>query len=147
MPKAILQLKDIRKEYDLGKTKVVALKGVDLEVDEGEFTVVTGPSGSGKTTLLNIIGCLDRASGGSYKLDGEEVGTSMHEAGGGLREAVAVGVGLDHRDVTHVARERGADEVEISLEGSEVDFSPATERKAGMGVHGRRRLNAEGLKS
>ncbi|MFL5322464.1 MAG: ABC transporter ATP-binding protein [Myxococcaceae bacterium] len=73
MAKAIIELHDVKKEYELGKTKVVALKGVDLSVSEGEFTVVTGPSGSGKTTLLNIIGCLDRASGGSYKLDGEEV--------------------------------------------------------------------------
>src|SRR6476469_6281334 len=70
---AIIELKDVKKEYELGKTRVVALKGVDLSVSEGEFTVVTGPSGSGKTTLLNIIGCLDRATSGSYRLDGEEV--------------------------------------------------------------------------
>jgi putative ABC transport system ATP-binding protein len=71
----LLELKGITKDYLLGKTKVSALRGVDLSVEGGEFTVVTGPSGSGKTTLLNIIGCLDRATAGSYKLDGEEVGT------------------------------------------------------------------------
>jgi putative ABC transport system ATP-binding protein len=70
----LLELKAITKDYLLGKTKVSALRGVDLEVSPGEFTVVTGPSGSGKTTLLNIIGCLDRATSGSYKLEGEEVG-------------------------------------------------------------------------
>jgi putative ABC transport system ATP-binding protein len=71
--KTIIALRGISKEYQLGKTKVTALRGVDLEVGEGEFTVVTGPSGSGKTTLLNIIGCLDRASGGTYHLDGVDV--------------------------------------------------------------------------
>jgi putative ABC transport system ATP-binding protein len=71
--KSIIELRGVKKEYDLGKTKVVALRGVDLGVSAGEFTVVTGPSGSGKTTLLNIIGCLDRASAGTYLLDGEDV--------------------------------------------------------------------------
>lgn len=71
---ALVELKGITKTYELGKTKVEALKGVDLTVEEGEFSVVMGPSGSGKTTLLNIIGCLDRASSGSYKLEGEEIG-------------------------------------------------------------------------
>jgi putative ABC transport system ATP-binding protein len=71
---ALIQLKDIHKAYELGKTTVTALRGVDLEVQSGEFTVVMGPSGSGKTTLLNIIGLLDRASSGSYRLEGEEVG-------------------------------------------------------------------------
>jgi putative ABC transport system ATP-binding protein len=69
----IIQLEGITKSYQLGKTEVVALRGVDLAVDAGEFTVVTGPSGSGKTTLLNIIGCLDRATSGRYSLDGVDV--------------------------------------------------------------------------
>ena len=69
----LIELKGIKKSYRLGVTDVVALRGVDLSIDAGEFTVVTGPSGSGKTTLLNIIGCLDRASAGSYSLDGIDV--------------------------------------------------------------------------
>ena len=71
---SLVNLQGIKKSYQLGKTEVVALKGVDLDIQKGEFTVIMGPSGSGKTTLLNIIGCLDRASEGSYKLDGEEIG-------------------------------------------------------------------------
>jgi putative ABC transport system ATP-binding protein len=70
---AIIDLSKVTKSYELGKTTVVALRGVDLSIHAGEFTVVTGPSGSGKTTLLNIIGCLDRATSGSYRLDGEDV--------------------------------------------------------------------------
>jgi len=69
----LIELKGITKNYQLGKTEVVALRGVDLTIDVGEFTVVTGPSGSGKTTLLNIIGCLDRATAGRYVLDGADV--------------------------------------------------------------------------
>ncbi len=70
---SIIRLEGITKEYDLGKTKVSALKGVDLNIDKGEFTVVMGPSGSGKTTLLNIIGCLDRQTSGRYLLEDKEV--------------------------------------------------------------------------
>jgi putative ABC transport system ATP-binding protein len=69
----LIELVDVKKSYQLGQTEVVALRGIDLKVEQGEFTVVTGPSGSGKTTLLNIIGCLDRASSGRYVLDGEDV--------------------------------------------------------------------------
>ena len=69
----IIQLTGVEKVYELGKTQVVALRGVDMAVSPGEFTVVTGPSGSGKTTLLNIIGCLDRATRGTYRLDGVDV--------------------------------------------------------------------------
>lgn len=72
-PKNIIEISDLRKVYQLGKTTVEALRGVDFSVAEGEFTVVLGPSGSGKTTLLNIIGCLDRATSGKYLLDGEDV--------------------------------------------------------------------------
>lgn len=71
---ALIELKDVTKDYLLGENVVQALKGVDMVVQKGEFTVVTGPSGSGKSTLLNIIGCLDRLTQGSYKLEGEEVG-------------------------------------------------------------------------
>jgi putative ABC transport system ATP-binding protein len=71
---SLVQIRGLKKSYMLGKTEVPALKGVDLDIEQGEFTVVMGPSGSGKTTLLNIIGCLDRASSGSYKLDGLEIG-------------------------------------------------------------------------
>ncbi|MCA2978748.1 MAG: ABC transporter ATP-binding protein [Myxococcaceae bacterium] len=69
----LIELSGITRSYRLGMTEVVALRGVDLTIDAGEFTVVTGPSGSGKTTLLNIIGCLDRASSGRYVLDGIDV--------------------------------------------------------------------------
>ena len=69
----VVQLENLEKIYQLGKTTVHALRGVSLTVREGEFTVVMGPSGSGKTTLLNLIGTLDKPSSGRALIDGEDI--------------------------------------------------------------------------
>ena len=66
---AIVSLKGVEKDYPLGKTVVRAVKGVDLSIEPGEFTVIAGPSGSGKTTLLNLIGCIDVATRGEVIVD------------------------------------------------------------------------------
>lgn len=76
---ALLELKGIRKVYEQGKIEVHALRGVDLEVQQGEFTSLAGPSGSGKTTLLNMVGCLDTPSAGEIYLDGREIGKLSKE--------------------------------------------------------------------
>lgn len=73
MKKEVITLKGITKTYVNGKLKVPVLHGIDLTIYEGEFASVMGPSGSGKSTFMNILGCLDRPTSGSYKLDGEEV--------------------------------------------------------------------------
>ncbi len=70
---AIIEMQSIRKTYDTGKVKVEALKGIDFNVQAGEFVAVVGPSGSGKSTLMNLIGCLDTPSEGRYRLGGEDV--------------------------------------------------------------------------
>jgi putative ABC transport system ATP-binding protein len=70
---AVIELSDVAKVYRSGELSVEALKSVDLVVRHGEFVAIMGRSGSGKTTLLGILGCLDRPTSGSYKLDGEEV--------------------------------------------------------------------------
>jgi len=70
-----LSLTNITKTYHMGNTAVHALAGISLEVAGGEMTAIMGPSGSGKSTLMNILGCLDRPSSGSYRLDGQEVAT------------------------------------------------------------------------
>ena len=68
-----IRLTGIRKVYKIGGEELAALAGIDLSIHQGEFAALMGPSGSGKSTLMNILGCLDRPSTGSYKLDGEEV--------------------------------------------------------------------------
>src|SRR5262249_34699773 len=69
----LIQLRGIRKTYQMGDIEVHALNGVDLTIADGEFVAIMGPSGSGKSTLMNMIGCLDTPTAGSYLLDGIEV--------------------------------------------------------------------------
>lgn len=71
---AIVELRNVVKEYPLGKVTVQALRKVDLVIDKGEFTVIAGPSGSGKTTLLNLIGCIDVATRGEVIVAGQSTG-------------------------------------------------------------------------
>ncbi len=68
-----IKLAGVKKIYQVGDQEVAALAGINLDIYKGEFAALMGPSGSGKSTLMNILGCLDRPTVGSYKLDGEEV--------------------------------------------------------------------------
>jgi putative ABC transport system ATP-binding protein len=68
-----VKLVEVTKTYELGRTRVPALRGVSLEVEPGEFMAVAGPSGSGKSTLLNLIGCLDQPSSGKVFVEGRDV--------------------------------------------------------------------------
>jgi putative ABC transport system ATP-binding protein len=69
----IINVKNIKKSYNVGTQEVHALRGIDLSVEKGEFMAIMGPSGSGKTTLMNIIGCLDTPTSGTYELNGKSV--------------------------------------------------------------------------
>jgi len=73
MEKTIIKIVDLKKDYHVGDVIVHALRGIDLEVHEGEFVAVMGASGSGKSTMLNILGCLDEPTKGNYFLDGVNV--------------------------------------------------------------------------
>jgi putative ABC transport system ATP-binding protein len=75
----VIELTDIRRTFVVGDQPVHALAGIDEVIADGEHVAIMGPSGSGKSTLLNLIGCLDRPSGGSYRLDGHEVGQLADE--------------------------------------------------------------------
>ncbi len=71
----LIRIQEITKIYKMGDVEVHALRGMSLEIAEGEFAAIMGPSGSGKSTLMNIIGCLDQPTSGGYWLDGTDVGT------------------------------------------------------------------------
>jgi len=69
----MIHLDNVEKVYRVGVERISALAGVSLDVDENEYVAVMGPSGSGKSTLMNILGCLDRPTGGAYHLDGKHI--------------------------------------------------------------------------
>jgi putative ABC transport system ATP-binding protein len=70
---AVLRAEEVHKYYDLGESRVHALRGVNASVDRGDFVAIMGASGSGKSTFMNILGCLDRPSAGKYVLEGTDV--------------------------------------------------------------------------
>jgi len=69
----MIRLQDITKVYPMGRRELTVLKGITLNIKQGELVAIMGPSGSGKTTLLNLLGCLDKPTSGSYYLEGREV--------------------------------------------------------------------------
>jgi len=73
----VIRVEDLHKYYDLGETRVHALRGVSLDIQAGDFVAIMGASGSGKSTFMNILGCLDKPSSGTYLLEGVDV--SKHD--------------------------------------------------------------------
>ena len=69
----VIQLQDVKRIYRIGEVETHALRGVNLEIGEGEFTALVGPSGSGKTTMLQLMGCLDKPTSGHVVLNGQEI--------------------------------------------------------------------------
>lgn len=76
---ALIELREVQRVYELGEHQVFALRTVTLNIERGEFVALIGPSGSGKSTLMNTLGCLDRPTSGSYRLDGEEIATMSRD--------------------------------------------------------------------
>jgi putative ABC transport system ATP-binding protein len=70
---AVAELRNVRKEYLLGQTRVEALKGISLSIGKGEFTAIAGPSGSGKSTILNMVGCIDTPTSGTVTINGQDI--------------------------------------------------------------------------
>lgn len=77
---ALIQVQDVWKTYQVGEQQVHALRGLSVDIGQGEYTALMGPSGSGKSTLMNMLGCLDTPTSGQYHLAGEDVGTLDDDA-------------------------------------------------------------------
>ncbi|MBO3284697.1 ABC transporter ATP-binding protein [Paenibacillus sp. FSL M8-0228] len=71
--KTVIEIKDLKKRYEVGGQEIQALRSVNLSINEGEFVAIMGPSGSGKSTMMNVIGCLDHPDTGKYYLDGYSI--------------------------------------------------------------------------
>ena len=82
---ALIQVNDVWKTYEVGQQQVHALRGLSVDIDQGEYTALMGPSGSGKSTLMNMLGCLDTPTSGRYHLAGEDVGTLDDDAVADIR--------------------------------------------------------------
>src|SRR5262245_62589579 len=80
MSDAVSQLRDLRRQYDMGGEIIHALRGVSLTIRRNEYVAIMGPSGSGKSTLMNLLGCLDTPNGGEYWLNGQEVSRLSDDA-------------------------------------------------------------------
>jgi putative ABC transport system ATP-binding protein len=119
----MIELKDIRKTYQMGEAEVKALDGVNLSIKDGEFVAVIGPSGSGKSTLMNIIGCLDLADGGEYFLNGQLIGDYTERQLGEIRNRE---IGFIFQQFNLLPRLNAYDNVELPLIYQGL---PLTERK------------------
>src|SRR5207245_9670258 len=109
---ALIELRSLSKIYDLGEVKVLALKSVSLDIQEGEFVALIGPSGSGKSTLMNTLGCLDRPTDGSYRLAGAEVAGLNPEQ---LAQVRSQRIGFGFQNFNLLSRTTALENVEVPL--------------------------------
>ena len=109
---AVSATTDLVKTYVVGEHQVKALRGINLEVQRGEFVSVTGASGSGKSTFMHIIGCLDRPTSGHYVLDGQDVSTMTKNDLAGVRNKK---IGFVFQGFNLLSRTTALDNVELPL--------------------------------
>jgi putative ABC transport system ATP-binding protein len=107
-----ISVRELTKVYDLGEVQVRALRGVTVDIDEGEFVSVIGPSGSGKSTFMHILGCLDRPSAGTYVLDGADVSKLSKNALAAVRNKK---IGFVFQGFNLLSRTTALDNVELPL--------------------------------
>jgi putative ABC transport system ATP-binding protein len=132
---SLIELRGVTKVYGTGHAATHALRGIDLQIGEGDLVAVMGPSGSGKSTCLNILGCLDTPTGGTYTFKGVEVGRLDRDQRAQLRRHY---LGFVFQGYNLLSRTSAIENVELPLVYRRV---PAGQRRA----HARRALAAVGL--
>jgi len=121
----LIETRDLVKVYRMGDTKVHALNGVSITIDEGEFVAVMGPSGSGKSTFMNMLGCLDVPTSGRYRFDDQNVGRLSSDALAAVRNRK---IGFVFQQFNLLPRTTAAENVELPLLYSGVTAQERHER-------------------
>ena len=129
MSNVILSMRGITKQYRMGDEMQTVLRGIDLDVEQGEFVAVLGPSGSGKSTLMNIIGCLDTPTSGSYILHGRDVGSLDEEELSSVRNKE---IGFIFQSFQLLQRQNAMQNVELPLVYSGMHTHDRTQRAKQM---------------
>jgi putative ABC transport system ATP-binding protein len=112
MNNPVIQIQDLTRVYKMGENEVHALRGINFEVERGQFIAIMGPSGSGKTTLMNIIGCLDRPTSGTYILENVKVSTLNRDERAEIRNDK---IGFIFQSFNLLARTSAVENVELPL--------------------------------
>jgi putative ABC transport system ATP-binding protein len=133
----VISVKNLVKTYVVGEVEVRALRGVNLDVERGEFLAVTGPSGSGKSTFMHIVGCLDRPTSGQYFLDGQDVSRMSKDQLASIRNKK---IGFVFQGFNLLSRTSALDNVELPLLYAGSGMKTQERRKRAMEV-----LKAVGL--
>ncbi|HVY93327.1 MAG TPA: ABC transporter ATP-binding protein [Bryobacteraceae bacterium] len=109
---SLIEVAHLTRVFELGGLPLVALRDVSLTIERGEFVAVMGPSGSGKSTLMNILGCLDRATSGTYRLDGVEIESYDRDQLASIRNR---SIGFVFQQFNLLARTSAIENVELPL--------------------------------